>query len=220
VRALPDPGSLAPGPSGTASLPPSWLATRSLPLVRLRQGTPLFRVHRQDRGAVFFGPAVDPTNGTRQPPANRFDSLVGGFGVLYVASHFEGAFVETVLRNPAMRLVSELYVTLRAVSELIRGRELRLVDLHGRGLSRVGATNAISTGPYAPCRVWSDYLWSHRDPPDGVAYASRHNPRQICYVVFERPDIEFTASGSVTFADILPEIKGILRRYDKILTRP
>lgn len=112
MRALPDPASLKSGPSGTASLPPAWLATRSLPLVRLHQGMPLFRIHRQSHGAVFFGPAVDPTNGTRQPAANRFDSLAGGFGVLYVAAHFEGAFVETVLRNPAMRFVSELYVTL------------------------------------------------------------------------------------------------------------
>ena len=108
----------------------------------------------------------------------------------------------------------------RAVSELICDRELRLVDLHGRGLSRVGATNAISTGPYAPCRIWTDYLWSHRDRPDGIAYASRHNSRQICYAVFERPDIGFTTSNPANFASILSEIQGILRRYDKILTKP
>jgi hypothetical protein len=125
-----------------------------------------------------------------------------------------------VLRNPQMRFVSEGYVTLRTVSELICSRELRLVDLFGRGLSRVGATNAISTGPHAPCRAWSDYLWSHRDQPDGIAYASRHNSRQICYAVFERPDMKFTAAEPRNFASILPEIKGLLRRYDKILTRP
>jgi hypothetical protein len=214
------PAALGAGPSGTASLPPAWLASRSLPLVKLRQGTPLFRVHRQAHNAVFFGPGVDPANGTRQQPTNRFDSIAGAFGVLYLAEQFEGAFVETVLRNPRMRFVSESYVTSRAVSELICGRELRLVDLHGRGLSRVGATNAISTGPYAPCRIWSDYLRSHRDLPDGIAYASRHNPRQICYAVFERPDIEFTAADPTSFASMLPAIKGLLRRYDKIRTRP
>ena len=107
-----------------------------------------------------------------------------------------------------------------AVSELICNRELRLVDLHGRGLARVGTTNAISTGPYARSQTWSDYLWSHRDRPDGIAYASRHNPEQICYAVFERPDIRFTATDPTSFASMLPVIKGLLRRYDKILTQP
>jgi hypothetical protein len=220
VRALPEPALSAQGPSGAAPLPPPWLATRSLPLVRLREGTPFFRVHQQAHGPVFFGPGTDPAIGTRQRATNRFDSLTGAFGVLYVAEHFEGAFVETVLRNPRMRFVSENYVVLRAVSELICDRELRLVDLHGRGLARVGTTNAISTGPYEGSRTWSDYLWSHRDRPDGIAYTSRHNPKQICYAVFERPDACFTATNSTNFAGILPMIKGLLRRYDKILVRP
>jgi len=200
-------------------LPPAWLAARSLPIIKVPQGTPLFRVHQSAHGAIFFGPAVDPATGTRQQPTYRFDSLSGGFGVLYAGEQFEGAFVETVLRNPQLRFVSEGYVSLRAVSELTCSRELRLVDLHGRGLSRVGATNAISTGPYAPCWAWSDYLSSHRDQPDGIAYASRHNPRQICYAIFERADSTFTAASPTDFTSMLPMIKGLLRRYDKILTR-
>jgi hypothetical protein len=42
---------------------------------------------------VFFGPAADPATGVRQPPTQRFDSLTGAFGVLYVGKRFEGAFV-------------------------------------------------------------------------------------------------------------------------------
>jgi hypothetical protein len=206
------------GPSGAASLPPAWLAARSLPIIKVPRGTPLFRVHQSAHSAVFFGPEVNPTSGTRQP-THRFDSLSGGFGVLYAAEQFEGAFVETVLRNPQRRFVSKSYIGLRAVSELTCSRELRLVDLHGRGLSRVGATNAISTGPYTPCWRWSDDLWSHRDQPDGLVYASRHNPRQICYAIFERVDSTVTASGPTDFLSVLPMIKTLLRRYDKILTR-
>lgn len=137
-----------------------------------------------------------------------------------MAEQFEGAFVETVLRNPQLRFVSEKYIMARAVSELTCNRELKLVDLNGRGLSRVGITNAISTGPYTPCWAWSDYFWSHRDRPDGIAYASRHNPRQICYAVFERSNSVFTAETATAFASVLPTIKGLLRTYDKILTRP
>jgi hypothetical protein len=208
------------GPSGAASLPPAWLASRALPIVRIEAGTELFRVHQSANSPIFFGPATDPAIGVRQPPTYRFDSLTGAFGVLYVGEAFEGAFVETVLRNPQRRFVSENYVSLRSVSRLTCRRELRLVNLHGRGLSRFGVTNAISTGPYEPCWAWSDYLWSHRDQPDGIAYASRHDPQQICYALFERPDLKFTTTDPGSFAGMLPTIKALLRGYGKILTRP
>jgi RES domain-containing protein len=191
-----------------------------LPIIAIPSGTRLFRIHRLDHDAVFFSPAVDPATGERQPPTYRFDSASGNFGVLYAARQFEGAFVETILRNPQLTFVSRNYVTLRCVTELAFGRDLRLVDMHGRGLSRIGTTNAISTGPYAPCWAWSDYLYSHRGKPDGIAYASRHNPLQICYAIFERSDLSVTPNRLVRLADMLPEIRGILRSYNKILTRP
>jgi hypothetical protein len=211
---------MAAGPSGAAPLPPPWLSRRALPIIAIPSGTRVFRIHRLDHGAVFFSPPVDPATGERQPPIYRFDSASGAFGVLYAAEQFEGAFVETILRNPQLTFVSQNYVTLRGVTELACSRELRLVDMHGRGLSRIGTTNAVSTGPYAPCRAWSDYLYSHRARPDGIAYASRHNPLQICYAIFERSDLSFTSGRSVPFADMLPEIRRILRRYSKIMTRP
>jgi hypothetical protein len=208
------------GPSGVASLPPAWLAARSLPLLTVPAGTLLFRVHQVIHNPIFFGPAIDPATGARLPPTNRFDSLRGAFGVLYFGKQLEGAFAETVLRNPLRRFVSQRYVTLRAVSELTASRNLKVVDLHGPGLSAVGLTNAISTGPYNPCWAWSDYLWSHRDRPDGVAYASRHDPLQICYAIFERPEVTFHSRPATHFAALLPAIRSLLRKYDKILARP
>ena len=191
-----------------------------MPIIAIPSGTRVFRIHRLGHGAVFFSPPVDPATGERQPPTYRFDSASGAFGVLYAAEQFEGAFVETILRNPQLTFVSQKHVTLRGVTELACSRELRLVDMHGRGLSRIGTTNAVSTGPYAPCRAWSDYLYSHRARPDGIAYASRHNPLQICYAIFERSDLSFTSGRPVPSADMLPEIRTILRRYSKIMTRP
>jgi RES domain len=208
------------GPSGIASLPPAWLAARSLPLLTISAGTPLFRVHQAIHRPILFGPATVPATGVREPPTNRFDSLTGAFGVFYLGRQFDGAFAETVLRNPPRRFVSEHYVTLRAVSEVTASRDLKVVDFHGPGLSAVGLTNAISTGPYNPCWAWSDYLWSHRDLPDGVAYASRHDPQQICYAIFERPDITFRAAPATQFSTFLPAIRALLRKYDKILMRP
>ena len=133
--------------------------------------------------------------------------------------HSKGHLSRRCCGNPLLRLVAEEYITARAASELTCSRELRLVGLHGRGLSRVGLTNAISTGPYAPCWAWSDYLWSHQDQPDGIAYTSRHNPHQICFAIFERPDIAFVAGPPTAFSTVLPSIKRVLRQYDKIMTR-
>jgi len=115
--------------------------------------------------------------------------------------------------------VSEHYVARRAVSEVIASRTLNLVDLQGPGLSTVGLTNAISTGPNNPRWLWSDYLWSHQDRPDGIAYTSRHDPRQICYAIFERPDIAFRAGPARPFTVLLPTISAVLHQYGKILTR-
>jgi hypothetical protein len=208
------------GPSGVASLPPPWLAAQVLPLLTIPAGVLLFRVHQAVHGPIFFGPAIDPATCIRQSPTYRFDSLTGTFGVLYLGQHFEGAFAETVLRNPQRRFVSQNYVTLRAVSELTAGRDLKVVDFHGPGLSAAGLTNAISTGPYQPCWAWSDYLWSHRDQPDGIAYTSRHDPQQICYALFERRGLSFRAAPATHFGTMLPAIRALLRRYGKILTRP
>jgi|SRR5271165_3205764 len=211
---------MAAGPSGAAPLPPPWLARRSLPILDIRAGTRVFRIHQLSHSAVFFGPQIDPATGRRQAPTYRFDSASGSFGVLYAAERFEGPFVETILRNPQLTFVSQNYIRLRCVTELTFSRDLRLVDIRGRGLSGIGTTNAISTGPYAPCWTWSDYLYSHRDKPDGIAYASRHNPAELCHAIFERTDLSVTRDEPIHPGEMLPEIRRILRHYHKILTRP
>jgi hypothetical protein len=97
---------MAAGPSGAAPLPPPWLARRSLPILDISARTRVFRIHQLSRSAVFFGPQLDPATGRRQAPTYRFDSASGGFGVLYAAERFEGAFVETLLRNPQLIFAS------------------------------------------------------------------------------------------------------------------
>src|ERR1700757_717410 len=211
---------MAAGPSGAAPLPPPWLARRALTILDISARTRVFRIHQLSRSAVFFGPQLEPATGRRQAPTYRFDSASGSFGVLYAAERFEGAFVETLLRNPQLIFVSQNYIRLRCVTELTFSRDLRLVDMRSRGLSSIGTTNAISTGPYAPCWTWSDYLYSHLDKPDGIAYASRHNPLQICYAIFERCDLSVTQGEPIPLGDMLPEIRRILGDYHKILTRP
>jgi len=198
------------GPTGTPNEPPEWLDTTTLPLTVLPAGATLLPIHRTDRAPVFFSP------GPNQGPTGRFDSATGRFGVLYMALAFEGAFAETILRNPARRLVAMADIEGRSVAVLGASRPVRLVAMHGAGLQALGLDNAITTGPYALCGTWSDALFAHADQPDGVAYASRHDPEQLCVALFSRPDLEVARAGdSIKLADMRPEVAAVLRRYGK-----
>jgi hypothetical protein len=110
----------------------------------------------------------------------------------------------------------DVILQLRAVAAILR-QEQRNEATHGPGLATVDLTNAISTGPYEPCWAWSDYLRSHRDRPGGIAYASRHDPEQLCYALFESGDVSFKAAPAVPLAERFAEIQARRHQYAKIL---
>jgi RES domain len=171
----------ASGPSGHASAPPSWLKTISLPTTTLPKGSSLWRCHRSTDGPLFFGP------GARNPPIHRFDAPAGEYQVLYVAMDYDGALVETLLRNPLRRIVDERDLAIRNMAILKNDAPLKLVNAYGAGLSTIGATAAISTGKYTASRRWSLALWEHANRPDGIIYTSRHNTSLLCAAIFESP---------------------------------
>ena len=170
----------------------------------------MVRVHRVEHHPAFFSP------GDGNPPAGRFDSPGGAFGVLYAAGSLEGAFAETVLRNPQRRLVDVSELATRAVSVLSISRAVRLAEMRGEGLQVLGTDNAVSTGPYAASGAWADVLHAHRDKPDGIAYASRHDPDQLCIALFSTSDVELDIrSGPIPLTDMIENVSRILRRYGK-----
>ncbi|HEY3719235.1 MAG TPA: RES family NAD+ phosphorylase [Roseiarcus sp.] len=183
-----------------------------IPIDPLPAGVPVFRVHRLEHDPMFFGP------GAGVPPTYRFDSSSGAFGVLYVGLTLAGAVVETLLRNPARRMVDYPDVVARAFSEIRARRILRLARLHGTGLQQIGCDNAISTGPYGPCGAWSDALWAHPSAPDGIAFQSRHDSSEICLALFERPDLGLEAAPATALIDQLPTISRLLIAYGKSIT--
>jgi len=183
-----------------------------LPIQQRTAGVGFSRIHRTSHPPIFFSP------GRGNPPAGRFDSATGSFGVLYIAETFAGAFIETVLRNPARRLIGMADIESRSVATLRTGRTTRLVDLQGQGLQRLGLDGSIFTGPYENCGLWADALYLHPDRPDGILYRSWFDPRQSCIALFERSDLGLTsASDSVPLTRLLAEIGGLLRRYHKAL---
>ncbi len=199
------------GPTGAAAPPPPDLATRELPLSVLPAGSLLARIHRSEHGPVFFGP------GPGRPPTHRFDSATGRFGVLYLGLTWEAAFAETLLRTPARRLVAEADIAARALTMLSPTRGLTAVAALGPGLSTLGTDAALSTGPYAPCGLWADALFDHPARPDGILYASRHDPSLTCLALFDRDDPGLTVQATTPLPDMATEIGALLDRYGKAL---
>jgi RES domain len=169
-----------PQPPAIPPSPPPWLASARLPIQELTAGTQLHRIYRRSDRLVFFGP------GPGRPPTHRFDAPNGEFGVIYTGLDFTAAFVETLLRNPEMRVIDLVDLEIRDAAILTAARPLRLVRAYGAGLSGIGCTAALSTARYSLSGAWSRALWAHKDAPDGLIYHSRHNPEHLCAAIFNR----------------------------------
>ena len=144
-------------------------------------GDLVVRVHHQSREAVFFGPAP------ATPPQNRFDAPSAEYRVLYAAERLEGAFVESVLRRPAGRVLRRAFVEERMWTPLRLARALVLAKVLDEGLQFHGVDGAISASDdYAASRALA--LALYRDFPrlDGLAYRSRFNNGEVCYAIFDR----------------------------------
>ncbi len=167
---MPRSGS-GPGPHPE---PPADLARRTLPL-RTRAGT-WWRLHDAQRDPIFFGRAG----------RNRFDAPGGGFGVLYLAEDAEGAFIETIGRDTGRLLVDRIDLARLALAEVVPPRPLRLVDLSGAGLARIGADARLVSGEHGVARRWALALHEHPSHPDGLYYPVRHDPSRRGAAVFDR----------------------------------
>ena len=115
-------------------------------------------------------------------------------------------------------MVATAEITDRAAAELTCGRAVRVVKLYGAGLQTVGTDNAVSTGPYEPCGLWSDAIWSHSDSPDGIAYQSRFDSNELCVALFQRPDMTFEIEATRPLMTMLNEVAALLDRYGKSLS--
>ncbi|MBP0617686.1 RES family NAD+ phosphorylase [Jiella sp. KSK16Y-1] len=118
----------------------------------------------------------------------RLNAPDGSYGVLYAAAAREGAFAETFLRSPGRTLLAGDFIARKAYVRLRIMRELRLVQLHGNGLARIGATAEVTHGglPYDAPQAWSAAIHAHPGQFDGIAYRARHDDGQIAYALFDR----------------------------------
>lgn len=137
---------------------------------------PLFRIHRAKKEPLYFGTSGD----------NRFDDPEGRFGVLYASGTWLGAFIETAGHHTGHPFVTTTWLAGRNLAVIDVRRKLRLVDLRGRGLAKLGADARLTAGEHALAQRWSRALWTHTAKPDGICYASRHDLRQVSLALFDR----------------------------------
>ena len=116
----------------------------------------------------------------------RFD-IKGQLGVLYLGKTIEAAFIETFGRNLGQRFVSRDMIKTRSLFAIESDRPLKLLQLYGAGLAKLGVDSELSSGrKYRLPRLWCEAIYSHPQQVDGIYYMSRHDNTQLCCGLFNR----------------------------------
>ncbi len=169
----------------------------------------LFRLHESCYGAIYFNP----------DPSWRFNDPSGKeYGVLYAALDYHAALRET-LKPDKFNILSANFLRSRCLSILTPKRDLRLVDLAGAGLTRIGADGRLTTGSYQIAQSWSQALYRHPDRVDGLYYCSRYDPSKFCVALYDgRVDSSELEEKRVTAENLLDvsfesDLQQFLDRY-------
>jgi len=184
--------------------PPEDLNERELPLAN--QSEPWFRIHNSKYGAIHFAKGA----------FNRFDDPKKEYGVLYCATDFYAAFIETLGWSTGARDISEKSLSNRRLASITSSRTLQFVDLTGSGLAHIGADAEICTGRDRHLsQLWSRAVWAHPIQADGIRYISRHDPQRVCYALFERTAAELNVIdlGELNGPRLIEEVGQIIDYY-------
>jgi hypothetical protein len=95
------------------------------------------------------------------------------------------SFAESFYRGPGL-ILEYRDLEQRAFSQIENTRPLRLVQLHGPGLVKLGATAAIANGPYDVSQQWALELHEHPHWPDGILYPARHDDDVFSVAICDR----------------------------------
>jgi hypothetical protein len=135
----------------------------------------LFRIHSTDRDPAFWGRTGN----------NGFDAPAGEFGVLYASQDQYEAFVESY-GDALGRIITTTSLAQRAWARVEPTRDLRLIDLSGSGLAKIGADERLCSGEHDVAQQWSLALWRHPAAVDGIHYRARHDPSRMSVALFDR----------------------------------
>lgn len=181
----------------------------ALPIQILERDTALFRLHQSCYGAIYFN----------SDNSWRFNNPISGeYGVLYAALDYYAALRET-LKPDKFNILSADFLRSRCLSTVTPKRDLRLVDLAGAGLTRIGADGRLTTGSYQIAQAWSHALYRHPDRVDGLYYCSRYDPSKLCVALYDgRVEVDDLEEQRVTAENLLDpsfdsELQQFLDRY-------
>ncbi|WP_187394932.1 RES family NAD+ phosphorylase [Pigmentiphaga aceris] len=169
-----------------------------LPLhVREFSVTKLKRIGRRNSGEPYFG----------KHAANRFDDPKKGFGTCYCGTQLDTAIAETVLHdelpeNGVFKIRQE-DIDVRYLVTFAMGADkgmLRLADLTGQHLKRIGGDNSLSAEyPYDMTQRWSEAVNAHPANVDGFIFISKQLNDKRAIVLFDRAKAKF---GTPTYTPL------------------
>lgn len=151
------------------------------------------------------------------PSRSRFCDATQ-YAVLYIASAFETAFLETVVRDQFVqmehRTVLAREIVARAwVRVATRPEEpLNLVDLTGSGCLEIGApTDAVRARNQTAGQALGRAMYHEHADVDGFVYASRLTG-EVCYAIFDRALAQLSA---IERGDLVehPELPALLEQH-------
>jgi hypothetical protein len=192
---------------GPPPLPPEGFARRTLPVASIPAGSVLWRIHRTELGPLYFGRSDDPAR--RQ----RWDSPDAAYGVCYLATDGHTAFAETFLKDLALDFVSQREIETRSVANVTVPNALRLAQMDGAGLRRLGATAAVPQGSYDVTQAWSAAVHAHPDEVDGIRYRANHDDSGFAIALFDRAADRIAISATTPLADLAHDLGAWLDRY-------
>lgn len=157
---------------------PIHLNTRDLPTLEIAGS--FVRMHQCHYGALYFGKAG----------VHRFDAPHHEYGVLYMADHVAGAFVETFGDvwdiQARYNMVSATRLASRCLSTIRLTRPVTVCDLTGQGLAQIGADGRLTAGDRLMAQQWSLAIWKHSAAVSGIRYRVRHDQSEIAVALFDR----------------------------------
>ena len=152
------------------------------------------------------------------PNNSRFCAKASGFTILYAASDFASAFLETAVRDQftrkRRRKIEHEEITERAWTRIASkpGTSLRLLDLRRGGCIAIGApTDAVRSRNPTAGQAFAKAIHADHADIDGFLYESRLSGADT-YAVFDRAIGKLRLMDSGRLTDH-PELPQVLKQY-------
>lgn len=196
-------------------LPPKGFASRPLALADIAAGTVWRRLY-QTRFTDPLGYGLGPSRFS--DPETSFLPPVR-FGVVYLGSSVKVCFLEAILRDRGVGRTRAFPIEwaeleMWTCGELRIDAALRLVDLRGDGLVRMGIPTDVARASSQDLgRAWSRAFWSHDAKPDGIIYNSRLNG-ETNIALYDRALTKVSATATPRLVDCRAELAIIINDFD------